>query len=323
MKKKDRVIRRLKRQIEMLQRAATSLSQDDLLDILDVSADSPIRDLRRIIRAGQSTELSASHTAKGIIESKRFKDWLSTDASAALFIEGSSSLASYGRNTPMSLVSSVVIENLRGKEPAIAIYFFCGSHTSAKDPIKGPHGMMRSLICQILRLFSVDLDFISFHRYREQLQPLNLHTLCDCFEKLVRRLPVDTVLFCIIDSICFFEKKEWAEGCQKAVNDLQDLADDDELGAVFKLLITSPSRSRYVGDALPSQCRLLLPADGLNGRDGPTERESISVRARRPAKPKESDIFRSLRAKSCPDNGGEESSDFLSESDALSDSDVG
>jgi hypothetical protein len=320
MKEKDRVIRRLKRQIEMLQKAATSLSQDDLLDILDVSADSPIQDLRRIIRAGQSTELSASHAAKGIIESKRFKDWLSTDASAALFIEGSSSLASYGRNTPMSLVSSVVIENLHDKEPAIAIYFFCGSHTSLKDPIKGPHGMMRSLICQILRLFSVNLDFIS-SRYHKQLQSLNLHTLCDCFGKLVRRLPVDTVLFCIIDSICFFEKKEWAEGCRKAVNDLQDLADDDELGAVFKLLITSPLRSRYVGGALPSQCRLLLPADGLNGRDGPTERQR-SMRARRPAKPKESDIFRSLRAKSCPDIGGEESSDFLSESDALSDSDV-
>jgi hypothetical protein len=321
MKKKDRVIRRLKKQIEMLEKAATSLSQDDLLDILDVNADSPIQDLRRVLRAGQSTELSASHTAKGIIEGKKFKDWLSTDASAALFIEGRSSSASCGRNTPMSLMSSVVIESLHDKEPAIAIYFFCGSHTSSKDSIKGPHGMMRSLICQILRLFLVDLDFISSRRYREQLQSLNLYTLCDCFGKLVKRLPMDTVLFCIVDSICFFEKKEWAEDCRKAVNDLQDLADDDELGAVFKLLITSPSRSRYVGGTLPSQCRLLLPEDGLNGRDGPTERQ-ISMRARRPAKVKESDIFRSLRAKSCPDNGGEESSDFLSECDALSDSDV-
>jgi hypothetical protein len=321
MRQKDRVIRRLKRQIEMLQKAATSLSQGDLLDILDVSADSPIQDLRRIIRAGQSTELSASHTAKGIIEGKKLQDWLSTDASAALFIEGSSPLASCGRNTPMSLMSSVVIENLHDKEPAIAIYFFCGSHTSSKDSIKGPHGMMRSLICQILRLFVVELDFISSRRYREQLQSFNFRTLCDCFGKLVKKLPAETVLFCIIDSICFFEKKEWAEDCRKVANDLQDLADDDELGAVFKLLITSPSRSRYVGDTFPSQCRLLLPADGLSGRDGPTERQ-ISMRARRPAKVKESDIFRSLRAKSCPDNGGEESSDFLSECDALSDSDV-
>lgn len=321
MKKKDRVIRRLKKQIEMLEKAATSLSQDDLLDILGVSADSPIQDLRRIIRAGQSTELSASHIAKGIIEGQKFKDWLSTDASAALFIEGGSSSASHGRNTPISLMSSVVIESLHDKEPAVAIYFFCGSHTSSKDSIKGPQGMMRSLICQILRLFSVELDFISSRRYREQLQSLNLHTLCDCFGKLVKRLPMDTVLICIIDSICFFEKKEWAENCRKAVNDLQDLADDDELGAVFKLLITSPSRSRYVGGTLPSQCRLLLQEDDSNGRDGPTERQ-ISMRARRPARAQESDIFRPLRAKSFLDSGIGESSDFLSESDSLSDSDV-
>lgn len=321
MKKKDRVIRRLAWQVEMLEKAATSLSQDDLLDILGVSADSPIQDLRRVLRAGQSTELSASHIAKGIIEGRKFQDWLSTDASAALFIEGGSSSASYGRNTPMSLMSSVVIESLHNKEPAIAIYFFCGSHTSSKDSIKGPHGMMRSLICQILWLFSVDLDFISSRRYREQLQSLNLHTLCDCFGKLVKQLPMDTVLICIIDSICFFEKKEWAENCRKAVNDLQDLTDDDELGAVFKLLITSPSRSRYVGGTLPSQCRLLLLADDSNGRDGPTERQ-ISMRARRPGKVKESEIFRSLRVKSCPDSERGESSDFHSESDELSNSEV-
>ena len=319
MKKKDRVINRLKRQIEMLEKAATSLSQDDLLDILSVSADSAIQDLRQTFRACQ--DLSASHIARGIIEGRVFKEWLSTDASSALLIEGGLSSASYGRNTPMSLMSSAVIESLHDKDPAVAIYFFCGSHTSSKDSIRGPHGMMRSLICQILRSFLVDLDFISSRRYREQLESFNLHALCNCFGKLVKRLPMDSVLVCIIDGICFFEKKEWAEDCQNAIRDLQDIADDDELGAVFKLLITSPSRSRYVGSTWPAQQRLLLPADDLSGRGGPTERQ-ISMRDRRLAKGKESDYFRSLGTKNYPDNRGEESLDSISESDDTLDSDI-
>ncbi|MCJ1385307.1 hypothetical protein MMC17_008429 [Xylographa soralifera] len=314
MKKKDRVIDRLKRQIAMLERAATSLSRDELLDMLGVSADSSFQDLQRSLRAGQSIELSASHIAKGIIEGKKFREWLSTDNSAALFIEGGLSSASYGLNTPMSLLSSTVIDSLHDKEPAVTIYFFCGSHTSSKDLIRGPHGMMRSLICQILRLFSVELDFISSRLYREQLQSLNLYTLCDCFGKLVKRLPIDTVLVCIIDSICFFEKREWAEDCQKAINDIQDLADEDGLGPVFKLLITSPSRSRYVGGTWPAQCHLLLPADDLSGRGGPTERQN--------AKGRERDYPRSLRTRSYPCKRREEFSGSFSQSDDASGSDI-
>lgn len=220
----------------------------------------------------------------------------------------------------MSLLSSSVINSLHDKEPAVTVYFFCGSHTSSKDPIKGPHGMMRSLICQILRLFSIELDFISSRLYREQLQSFNLHSLCDCFGKLVKRLPIDTVLICIVDSICFFETKEWAQDCRRAVDDLRDLADDDELDPVFKLLVTSPSRSRYVGPTWPAQYRLPLPADDLSGRNGPTERQ-ISKRnggSRREGRAVRPD----QRARSYPRNRREEFSDnSASESDDTSGSD--
>lgn len=319
MKQKDRIIGRLRRQIDRLERAAASLSPDELLDMLDVSARSPIQDLQRIIRAGQSTDISADHIAKGIIEAGMFTDWLSAGISAALFIEGRSSLDHYGRNTPMSIMSSTVIEHFGDKEPAVAIHFFCGPHTSSTDTMRGPHGMMRSLICQTLRLFPVKLDFISSRRYSEQLQILDFPTLCDCFVKIVKRLPADAVLICIIDSICFFENKEWAENCREAVNDLQDLVYDDGLSPLFKLLITSPLRSRYVADTFAPECRMLLQGDNSTGRRGPTERQ-ISMMAQRFAKPKESDLLQSLRAKSGPDSEMEGHCDDLSDSDADLDS---
>ena len=312
MSKKDRAICELKRQIKRLEKAANSFSQSDLVDLLGDSIDSSIQDLRRMLRAGQSMELSASQIAQGIIEGRKFKEWLASDASATLFIERGAPSATHERNSPISLMSSIVIESLEDMEPAIPIHFFCGSHTSSRDPMKGPHGMMRSLICQILRLFSVNLDFISSRRYREQLQNHKLDALCDCFEKLVKQLPMDTVLFCIVDSICFFEKMEWAEDCQKVVNELQDVADDNTTGAVFKLLITSPLRTRHVGSTMPSQCRLSLPSEDWNGRDGPTERQ-IRMRARRPMNAKQNNSIRSLRAKSGRESSGDETSDPVSE----------
>ena len=285
MEHKERVINRLKWQVEMLEKTAATLTLGDLLDMLNISADFSMLDLQRVSRAGQSTDISPSHLvrgiteSKGVLESRRFREWLGSDASAVMFIEGGFSSQSYGRHTPMSLISTAVIESFEDHEPAVAIHFFCSSHTSSNDPVKGPHGMMRSLICQILRLFSVKLDFVTSRRYREQLQTYNLRTLCHCFAKLVRQLPMDTVLICVIDSINLFEKKDWEEDCRKAINDLRDLADDDELGALFKLLMTSPSRSRYVGNMLPAQCRMLMPGNESGGRDGPTERE-ITIRAR-------------------------------------------
>lgn len=173
--------------------------------------------------------------------------------------------------------------------------------------------MLRSLICQVLRLFhnQVDLSFASSRRYREQLESHNLHTLCDCFAKIVKQLPTDTVLFCIIDSINCLERHEWAEDCRFLIREIQDILHEYDNGPVFKLLVTCPIRSRYVGGLFTTQCRLLLSGDGSAGRNNPTDRE-MSMGARRP-RAKESDTFRSLRNMFPAEM--EESSDGLSDSD--------
>lgn len=315
MKKKDRDIRRLKRHVEMLERAATALTSDDLLDLLGISAESPMDDLRRMVRLKQSSELSASYIARGICESPRFKKWQSKDISATLFIEGRGPAAFQSRSSPVSHISTSVIEHLQDQEPAVAVYFFCGFHDSLENPKCGPRMMIRSLICQMLRLFSLQLDFISSRRYRDQLEALSFQTLLDCFGKLVRRLPMTTVLFCVIDDIHFFDRREWAEDCRSAIRDIQDLVEDEELGAVVKLLITSSSRTRFIGDIVPSPCRLLLPTRELNGRDGPTERQ-MSMAARRPSiRTNRGDIVPSLQMRNYADSEDEDLTDLSSESD--------
>jgi len=280
--------------------------------MLGVSAEVPIEDHRRIHRRCQSSEPSDDQIARGIIEGPGFREWLCTDDSSALFIEGGPVLDFYG-HASLPLMSCLAIKYLEGKEPAVAIYHFCKRHLSPKDPIQGPQGMMRSLICQILRLFQsqVDLGFTSGGRYREQLESHNLHILCDCFAQVVKQLPVETVLFCIIDSIDRFERHEWADDCRYMIRELQDILHEYECGPVFKLLVTSPTRSRYIKGTFTARDRLLLSGDGFGGRHDPTERE-MSRGTRRP-KARESDSFRSL-SNMFPE-GVEASSDDLSESE--------
>lgn len=304
----------------MLQKSNTSMTPQDLLKILGVSKESSKLDLEKINRAGQEAELSASHMAKGIIEGRVFQNFWSSDTSTALFIEGGCSSDTYGRITPLSLMSSIVIESLYNKEPAFPIYFFCGCHTSSTDRIKGPQGMIRSLICQILQHFTVKLDFIGSRRYSDRLESLNFDSLCDCLGRILRQLPVDTVLFCIIDSICFFEKSSWTQDCGNAIEELQSLIEEDELGPVLKLLITSPIRSRSVGGRFPDHCRLsLLSNDMSNNRTGPTERE-ISLAARRPLRNMQKHVFKSLKAPGRPDSETDDFSDSLIEFDETSES---
>ncbi|KAL9115249.1 MAG: hypothetical protein Q9227_001043 [Pyrenula ochraceoflavens] len=312
MKKKDRDIRRLKMQVDMLQRAAAALTPYDLLDILGVNAEIQLLDTQRILRASQLPELSISQSAQGIFEKEEFKNWQIIDDSMAIYVEGSPPWASFGRITSLSLISSAVIEHFQGKDPAVPINFFCGLHTSSKDSLRGPQGMMRSLISQVLRLYTVDLDFISTRHYREQLQSFHVHTLCDCFANIVKRLSMDTVLFCVIDGISHYDTREWTEDYRAVVNCLIDLTGDEQLEPIFKLLISSSSRSRYIRSILPSEYCLSLPDAEDDCRSGPTERE-ISMRARRPVRRRDGELLRSVGLR--PVMSGEGTRSLLSESE--------
>jgi hypothetical protein len=281
--------------------------------MLNVSTEASIEDFRRVHRACQSVPPSESKIAQGIFEGARFKEWVSVYESTVIFIEGGPTLATNSRFASLSLMSCLAIESLEGKEPAVVLQHFCRRHVSSRDPLQGPQGLMRSLLCQILRLFhnQINLGFTSSRRYHEQLDSHSLHIMCDCFAKIVRQLPPDTVLFCIIDSIDCFEKREWADDCRHVIRELLDIFYDNGVGPSFKLLVTSSVRSKYVGSVIPAKFRMLLSGDDIGGRDNPTNRE-MATGARRP-KARESDAFRTLRnmlAEGLDESSGLSDSDF-------------
>jgi hypothetical protein len=255
----------------------------------------PKHDLDHVMRAGRSTELEADLTAQGIIEADMFNTWLNSADSTALFVGGVSALNSSRTITPMSIVSSNVIEFYADVHEATTIHFFCGRNDSSAGSLSGPQGMIRSLICQILWHFPIQLDFISSPRYRQQLENHDFLTLCDCLEKVVQRLPPQAVIICVIDSICFFEKARWTDNLKKAVNILLNIVDDNE-SPMFRLLVTSPRRTRHVADLFALDCQMLLGGDATReGKSAPSARQrSMAARRDRHA-PRQNRLLQSMR----------------------------
>ena len=174
--------------------------------------------------------------------------------------------------------------------------------------------MMRSLISQLLHACSIELDFIAL-RLRQQLEKLDFRGLCECFSRMVKRLKPTTVLFCIIDGINCFERRDWLDDCTHVINLLQDLVYDGE-GANLLLLMTSPLRTRHLSSMFPPESRLSVIGENLSGRSRMTDRQ-ISEASRRPQRAAQEEILSSLRAQHNIDSLEWDGLDDASDSDGV------
>lgn len=243
--------------------------------LLAVDPASASKDLQHTTRLGKSSEISAYGAASDLMGLARFQTWLGSDEPGTLLVGGGALSAPGERISPMSFMCSTLIETLSNMEPAVTIHFFCGLHLSSGDNLRGPTGIIRSLITQVLHQSGPKLDFINSRIYRNQLQDHDLNCLCDCFVDLVKQCPMDTVLFCVIDGISFYETAHWREDLCLVVGMLRDLTNDDEVNAIFKLLITCPSRSRFIAKSIPPQDRLALSDATEDDRRGISERQAM------------------------------------------------
>lgn len=289
MRDKDVQIRRLKIRVEEFERAASAPSADEVCDILAVPKIHPDGDLRYILqRVDPNSE--EVELALRVSSGEVFREWQAEDESPPLFIEGGPPVSSR-RSTALSIVSSTLVKVNQDSPKATSIYFFCGMHDNPQDTVCGPQGMIRSLISQVLRQFDVNLEFISM-LIRPLIEKLNLRALCDCLGKLVKQLPARTVIFCVIDGISFFETTLWSNDTAKVIGDLRDLAYDNETGAIFKLLVTSPRRSKHVASIFEPETRLNVSSS--DARRQASERD-VMLATRRASQTRMRSLHREFR----------------------------
>ena len=188
-----------------------------------------------------------------IMLSHKLQHWITATASSAIFINANHN--DYTGQQPTSFISAKLLDSITPSasttqhEPRLTLPLavFCGEHLQRDDPDSGPDGMMRNLLAQLLLSYP-DFSFQIIQRMQKSLDYSSVNDLCDIFDLLIAQLPPYIVVFCIIDSISFFEDN--ANVCEEANIAVQALVDvverTREGGCVFKLLVMSPWNSRVL-----------------------------------------------------------------------------
>jgi hypothetical protein len=191
-----------------------------------------------------------------IMKSPRFKEWVVSASSQTLLIHGNSDSQFI---SPISFFCALLVQNLRSVDRFRPLIFFCGCHLY--EDYGGGRTMIISLLAQLLQQQAFDLTFID-HELVYQMDSGNIEAFCHVFGRLVEQIHTTRTVFCVIDGINYYERHE--EVLQDMALVLSSLLDLSREQTVFKLLVTSPSTSEDVRQAVADTDYLALPEQTLN-----------------------------------------------------------
>ncbi|KAI1856391.1 hypothetical protein JX265_011638 [Neoarthrinium moseri] len=214
------------------------VSSFELLRILDVDPTSFMEDLGFIVR--QESRMSGHDKARArwLLKTTSFQSWFKTLQSSLLLVDGTLRL---DKISPMSVLAGTLSLSLLDQPNTQVLHFFCGSHldSQAEDGLTGPHGMLRSLVVQLLLSFKAplpDLSEIDSQEFLHDVYDCTLPALCELFRLLVGQVPSGITVFCLIDGIsCQVNTEVSSEG---SITELESehtsvQGSGSELGAYF------------------------------------------------------------------------------------------
>lgn len=205
-------------------------------------------DLQSVMREGQRMDPLAQSGAFEVAMQPKFIDRISSGNRASLFVDVDSRSGATDRISAYSILSAALVATIRDFRPAFVLHFFCGMHTRNDDPLRGPTGIVRSLLAQLLNACAYDTSFVDSRTYVESIELHHLGQLCDALRHLVCQLERNAVLFFFIDGPGLYESMDWTQDLHQVMFHLQGLVNDPKVAAAVKLIVTNPGRSRYVTD---------------------------------------------------------------------------
>ena len=202
-----------------------------------------------------------------IMRSPKLQNWLTTETSTALFINGNSQASKWQQAT--SFVSAKLVDSINPStederahsSTMISLAFFCGEHLQQDDPGSMVDGMMRSLLAQLLLAWP-NFDLKTIREMRDGRFD-DLQDLCDMFCALIGQLSSEVVVFCVMDAIGYYENsKDLCEEASFVIETLTDLVErTTDGGCTFKLLLMCSWNSRKLSQSMvdPQEEVLWMP----------------------------------------------------------------
>jgi hypothetical protein len=122
----------------------------------------------------------------------------------------------------------------------------------------GPQGLMRSLVAfLVLSLVQneciSDSEPIHFSAFQGDLEELSFQDTCQLFYHLMELVPKEISVYCVVDGISYYERPGWKPDYDLMMECFRSIIANKAIAAVFKLLLTSPTVSRWLPDLMPHQ----------------------------------------------------------------------
>ncbi|KAF8849599.1 hypothetical protein BDZ45DRAFT_732131 [Acephala macrosclerotiorum] len=235
------------------------LTARDLMKALRCNFEVFNKDISKALKFGRASDSTFQERAQAIMLHPRLKTWVTNATSQMLLINGNGSSE---KISPFTLACEMLVQSLESFKGAFSLSFFCGMHIETAQDDKHSELMMTYLIYQLLISSpSLDLTFIRTSLRQQDINDHDIGALCFIFEGLVRQLAEDQIIFCLIDGISFFEYGKREKSTSKALSTIVGLV--EECACMFKLLVTSATRSVYVHKSFTKSNILNLRAESM------------------------------------------------------------
>ena len=267
------------------------LTPEDLLDLLDVPMDLANSDLRTAFTFGSNFSRQAHEQALSLFGESRFRHWVASPRAELLLVDGNDHTAWRGMVSPMSSLCAqmtAAMESLHGRNNVIVLNFWCSMHVDASSEARGPIGMVRSLLVQLVTVLltlesHARLNFgpvTGVTAFMDDLGRGDINALRYAFMQLLNKVPRDMPVFVIIDNVTVFEDERFRDDLLDVVNVLDDLVSINQ--RVLKVLLTCPFRNTYLLEHgfVPREEHVLLEIGGRGGLGRITEESVLSYVSR-------------------------------------------
>ncbi|ETS85095.1 hypothetical protein PFICI_03120 [Pestalotiopsis fici W106-1] len=266
-----------------------SQARKDLLRQLDYDREITRHDVASNYQIGPTLSKDEQERCLHAIKSFTFTQWMQSERSSVLVINGNGT-GSGSRRSGLSFLCARLIYSLDqirfGGKPTsgnitrpeiVPIHFFCGEHlhNDTSESWESPSGVANSLLVQLVsQCQDVDVSRLPSSRYLD-VNDANVKDGLGLLRLLMKQLPSHFIVFCIVDALSFYANNDQAsKAAQRLVAGLISIAQASKTGrksrAIFKLLLTAPSRLRTTEVGELSQEQILNIPKTLPGKGGLT-----------------------------------------------------
>jgi hypothetical protein len=295
--------------------ALPGYTPEDLLVIINVSHLQISTDASNVIRRGHGLAPEDVGRAAQVIMEPQVRELLTSAGPGVVAIDGHFDRTQMGKISPLSYICAMLSQALRqqsqqyaapsvsgsptsthpekGASRDIVLEYFCALHTADEDNLRGPQGLMRCLTTQLILSMVANewigqAEAVHLPHLRdgeeEMLAQRNLDAVCRLFTALIRLVPQSVSIYCLVDGWSSYEREElWQADYEVVLSAFREAADisNSEDGPNFKLLLTSQTACRWLGDFLmPGQKVSLRNRDGGDGNWRGSGRGSLMGLAR-------------------------------------------